>query len=44
MPSDGKMPARDLNVQAIWKESKNTPYRVEYYLETLTGGEYRLIS
>jgi hypothetical protein len=38
------MPARDLNVSAIWTPSKNTPYRVEYYLETLTGGVYRLIS
>jgi hypothetical protein len=36
MPLNGKMPARDLDVSAIWTPSKNTPYTVRYYLETLT--------
>ena len=36
-PEDLKMPASNLTYTAQWTPSDNTPYRVEYYVEQVTG-------
>jgi hypothetical protein len=36
------MPDYELDLTAIWTESKNTPYRVEYWLEDIQTGHYTL--
>ncbi|MBO7094785.1 hypothetical protein J6V86_00975 [bacterium] len=36
MPSDGKMPASELNLVADWTPNTGTTYYVEHYQENIT--------
>ena len=42
LPNNSIMPDYNLDLIAIWNPSHNTPYRVEYWLEDVSGGTYTM--